>query len=135
MLQLTTAKIVAALRTCHAPAVLWLPPFKACSRRTLASCLRSRPQDADGQKAPRNGGAPAPRDAEGAGPRRGVAPGSFLDLLARASDRTTGRGFTDMEIANQARALVLQGRKCCKARGEAWGGSGSVRVMGEMQKL
>ena len=36
--------------------------------------------------------------------RRGVAPGSFLDLLMRATDRTTGRGFTDMEIANQARA-------------------------------
>lgn len=36
--------------------------------------------------------------------RRGVAPGSFLDLLMRATDRTTGRGFTDTEIANQARA-------------------------------
>ena len=27
--------------------------------------------------------------------------GSFLDLLMRATDRTTGRGFTDVEVANQ----------------------------------
>ena len=33
--------------------------------------------------------------------RRGVAPGSFLDLLMRAKDRTTGRGFTDVELAAQ----------------------------------
>lgn len=33
--------------------------------------------------------------------RRGVQPGSFIDLLMRAKDKTTGRGFTDMEIANQ----------------------------------
>lgn len=46
--------------------------------------------------------------------RRGVAPGSFLDLLMRATDRTTGRGFTDTEIANQARTramLVLMKRE------------------------
>jgi hypothetical protein len=30
-----------------------------------------------------------------------VQPGSFIDLLMRAKDKTTGRGFTDMEIANQ----------------------------------
>jgi hypothetical protein len=45
----------------------------------------------------------------------------------RASDRTTGRGFTDMEIANQARGLVC-GR--CKARGVVWCGSDSGRVAG-----
>jgi hypothetical protein len=36
--------------------------------------------------------------------RTGVAPGSFLDLLMSAKDRTTGRAFTDLELANQARA-------------------------------
>ncbi len=36
-----------------------------------------------------------------AAPRRGVLPGSFLDLMTRATDRTTGMGFTDFEIANQ----------------------------------
>ena len=35
--------------------------------------------------------------------RKGVAPGSFLDLLMRAKDRTTGAGFTDLELANQVR--------------------------------
>lgn len=30
-----------------------------------------------------------------------MQPGSFIDLLMRAKDKTTGRGFTDMEIANQ----------------------------------
>ena len=34
--------------------------------------------------------------------RKGVAPGSFLDLLMRTKDRTTGRGFTDVELAAQA---------------------------------
>ena len=33
--------------------------------------------------------------------RRGVAPGSFIDLLLRSTDRTTGKGLTDYEIANQ----------------------------------
>lgn len=33
--------------------------------------------------------------------RRGVQPGSFIDLLMRAKDKTTGQGFTDLEIANQ----------------------------------
>ena len=33
--------------------------------------------------------------------RKGVAPGSFLDLLMRTKDRTTGRGFTDVELAAQ----------------------------------
>lgn len=30
-----------------------------------------------------------------------MQPGSFIDLLMRAKDKTTGQGFTDMEIANQ----------------------------------
>jgi len=85
------------------------------------------PQDADGQEPLGNGGAPGPAppqahggagrgapappacgDAEAAGPRRGIAPGSFLDLVMRARDRTTGRGFTDLEIANQARRLLVR---------------------------
>ena len=37
--------------------------------------------------------------------RKGVAPGSFLDLLMSAKDRTTGKAFTDLELANQAREL------------------------------
>ena len=37
-----------------------------------------------------------------AGPAQGVAPGSFLDLLLRTVDKTTSRGLTDHEIANQA---------------------------------
>lgn len=34
--------------------------------------------------------------------RKGVAPGSFLDLIMSAKDRTTGKAFTDLELANQA---------------------------------
>lgn len=33
--------------------------------------------------------------------RKGVAPGSFLDLLMHGKDRTTGEGFTDLALANQ----------------------------------
>lgn len=33
--------------------------------------------------------------------RRGVLPGSFLDLMMQAVDKTTGQGFTDYEIVNQ----------------------------------
>ncbi|CAL5225498.1 g8326 [Coccomyxa viridis] len=41
--------------------------------------------------------------------RRGVQPGSFIDLLMRAKDKTTGQGFTDLEIANQGFVMVLAG--------------------------
>ena len=41
--------------------------------------------------------------------RRGVQPGSFIDLLMRAKDKTTGKGFTDMEIANQVSSAHCQG--------------------------
>lgn len=34
-------------------------------------------------------------------PRRGVLPGSFLDLMMQATDKTTGKSFSDFEIANQ----------------------------------
>lgn len=61
---------------------------------------------ANGHKA---NGAAAAEGAEGAPVRSGVAPGSFLDLLMRGSDRTTGRGFTDMEIANQVPAPSFSG--------------------------
>ncbi len=43
-----------------------------------------------------------PQAAPKAGPAKGVAPGSFLDLLLRTVDKTTSRGLTDHEIANQA---------------------------------
>ncbi len=36
-----------------------------------------------------------------AGYRKGVAPGSFIDLLVKSADRTSGRTFTDSEIAAQ----------------------------------
>ena len=39
--------------------------------------------------------------------RRGVQPGSFIDLLMRAKDKTTGQGFTDLEIANQVTPFLL----------------------------
>ena len=39
--------------------------------------------------------------------RKGVAPGSFIDLLMRSKDRTTGQGFTDLEIANQVEPALL----------------------------
>lgn len=32
---------------------------------------------------------------------KGVAPGSFMDLLLRSTDKTTSKGLTDYEIANQ----------------------------------
>ncbi|CAL8467004.1 g6540 [Coccomyxa elongata] len=41
--------------------------------------------------------------------RKGVAPGSFLDLLMSAKDRTTGKAFTDLELANQAFIMMLAG--------------------------
>ena len=47
----------------------------------------------------------AAKDGNGlpiAPPRRGVLPGSFLDLMMQATDKTTGNRFSDFEIANQA---------------------------------
>ena len=41
--------------------------------------------------------------------RSGVAPGSFLALIARATDRTTGKPFTDVEVANQAFLMLMAG--------------------------
>ena len=41
--------------------------------------------------------------AEATGERRGVAPGSFVDLLVNATDKTTGTSLTDLERTNQAR--------------------------------
>jgi len=34
--------------------------------------------------------------------RRGVAPGSFIDLLVKGTDRITGEGFPDLTIIEQA---------------------------------
>ncbi len=38
--------------------------------------------------------------------RQVVQPGSFLDLLLRTTDRTTGLGLTDREMANQVRLIL-----------------------------
>ena len=38
--------------------------------------------------------------------------GSFIDLLCRQTDRSTGRGFTDMSIASQALSLLGAGVSC-----------------------
>ena len=81
-------------------------PTKAPPRGTPGA-----PEPTNGHAAPAGEHAAPDTAAEG-GPegategtaRRGVAPGSFLDLLMRATDRTTDRGFTDTEIANQARS-------------------------------
>ena len=77
----------------------------------LPSSAPGDPGAANGNAPPANGHAASdaaaeggPKGAKGGTARRGVAPGSFLDLLMHATDRTTGRGFTDLEIANQARA-------------------------------
>lgn len=37
-------------------------------------------------------------------PRRGVQPGSFIDLLVKASDRATGQALSDSVIAQQVRS-------------------------------
>ena len=98
---------------------LLLPPGASCvGAQSGADPTKSPPDGPPTASEPANGhGVPAGEHATSnvameAGPggakegtaRRGVAPGSFLDLLMRATDRTTGRGFTDTEIANQARA-------------------------------
>lgn len=36
-----------------------------------------------------------------AGYRRGVAPGSFIDLLVQAADRSTGQQLSNSQIASQ----------------------------------
>ena len=76
----------------------------------LPSSAPNAPGATNGSAPPANGHAApdaaverGPKAGKGGDARRGVAPGSFLDLLMRATDRTTGRGFTDLEIANQAR--------------------------------
>jgi hypothetical protein len=43
--------------------------------------------------------------AENTGERRGVAPGSFVDLLVNATDKATGTSLTDLERTNQVRSL------------------------------
>jgi len=41
--------------------------------------------------------------------RRGVAAGSFIDLLVKGTDRITGEGFSDVSIAQQALTMLLAG--------------------------
>ena len=47
--------------------------------------------------------------AEATGERRGVAPGSFVDLLVNATDKATGESFSDLERTNQAFVMVMSG--------------------------
>jgi hypothetical protein len=53
-----------------------------------------------------------PSIAEAAGERRGVAPGSFVDLLVHATDKATGLSLTDLERTNQARSLASPRAGC-----------------------
>jgi hypothetical protein len=39
--------------------------------------------------------------AKTTGERRGVSPGSFVDLLVNATDKATGQSLTDLERTNQ----------------------------------
>lgn len=69
----------------------------------------------DGSKALR-GSQPASSKSEAdSSLRKGVAPGSFVDLLVRANHRGTEQKFTDTEIVSQvccaALALLQSGRK------------------------
>ena len=47
--------------------------------------------------------------AEATGERRGVAPGSFVDLLVNATDKATGESLSDLERTNQAFVMVMSG--------------------------
>ena len=56
--------------------------------------------------APSRGAAASDKDQHPFAPQqtvahKGVAPGSFMDLLLRSTDKTTSKGLTDYEIANQ----------------------------------
>ncbi|CAL5225497.1 g8325 [Coccomyxa viridis] len=48
-----------------------------------------------------------PSFAETTGERRGVAPGSFVDLLVNATDKATGESLSDLERTNQAFVMVM----------------------------
>lgn len=49
--------------------------------------------------------------AETTGERRGVAPGSFVDLLVNATDKATGESLSDLERTNQAFVMVMSGNQ------------------------
>ena len=51
-----------------------------------------------------------PNLAETTGERRGVAPGSFVDLLVNATDKATGESLSDLERTNQAFVMVMSGK-------------------------
>lgn len=50
-----------------------------------------------------------PSFTETTGERRGVAPGSFVDLLVNATDKATGESLSDLERTNQAFVMVMSG--------------------------
>ena len=50
-----------------------------------------------------------PSFADTTGERRGVAPGSFVDLLVNATDKATGESLSDLERTNQAFVMVMSG--------------------------
>ena len=53
--------------------------------------------------------------AEATGERRGVAPGSFVDLLVNATDKATGESLSDLERTNQAFVMVMSGKSVREA--------------------
>ena len=55
--------------------------------------------------------------AEATGERRGVAPGSFVDLLVNATDKATGESLSDLERTNQAFVMVMSGKYVPATRG------------------
>ena len=60
-----------------------------------------------------------PSISEVTGERRGVAPGSFVDLLVNATDKATGTSLTDLERTNQVPSRIpvtplLAGMHSCK---------------------
>ena len=55
--------------------------------------------------------------AEATGERRGVAPGSFVDLLVNATNKATGESLSDLERTNQAFVMVMSGESVQATRG------------------
>ena len=92
------AVIVACLGAGHDQALVGRLAGACCHARVYAGCIQAA--GGNGAKGEQQDEAAALRE-DTLHVRKGVAPGSFLDLLMRAKDRTTGRGFTDLELANQ----------------------------------
>ena len=88
---------VAPQPRCHAGACCRLP---SASLHLAPACVSCHAQN----RAAKGLAKLRPSIAEASGERRGVAPGSFVDLLVHATDKATGLSLTDLERTNQARA-------------------------------